>query len=85
MASVMLTNNTAKKAIKVIPNIKESLIPSVLLCVTFAVLIIENMVFVVGDLGMLTFRSWDEQIWMADQFIVCFMQNGSSMCPFSLF
>jgi len=49
MASVMLTNNTAKKAIKVIPNIKESLIPSVLLCVTFAVLIIENMVFVVGD------------------------------------
>ena len=50
MASVMLTNNTAKKAIKVIPNIKESLIPSVLLCVTFAVLIIENMVFVVGDI-----------------------------------
>ena len=46
---MMLTNNTAKKAIKVIPNIKESLIPSVLLCVTFAVLIIENMVFVVGD------------------------------------
>ncbi|CAK9017262.1 unnamed protein product [Durusdinium trenchii] len=49
LASVVLTHNSAKKAIHLIPNIKESLIPSVLLCVTFFVLILENLVFLIGE------------------------------------
>ncbi len=48
-AAVALTHNTARKAIHLIPNIKESLLPSVLLCITFLVLIVENLPFVIGD------------------------------------
>eukprot|EP00435_Cladocopium_sp_Y103_P042922 s706_g12.t1 len=49
LASVILTHRTARKAIHLIPNIRESLLPSVLLCITFLVLIIENLVFVIGE------------------------------------
>lgn len=48
-AAVALTHNTARKAIHLIPNIKESLLPSVLLCVTFVVLLFENLAMVIGD------------------------------------
>lgn len=48
-AAVALTHNTARKAIHLIPNIKESLLPSVLLCITFLVLLVENLPFVIGD------------------------------------
>lgn len=41
LAAVILTHRTAQKAIHLIPNIKESLLPSCLLCLTFAVLVIE--------------------------------------------
>ena len=49
MASVFLTHRTARKAMHLIPNIRESLLPSVLLCITFFVLILENMVLVIGE------------------------------------
>ena len=49
LVSVILTHRTAKKAIHLIPNIRESLLPSALLCTTFAVLLAENAVFLVGD------------------------------------
>eukprot|EP00438_Fugacium_kawagutii_P007631 Skav221472 [mRNA] locus=scaffold1700:448988:450557:+ [translate_table: standard] len=45
-ASVILTRNTAQRAIHIIPDIKESLIPATLLCATFAVLIVENLILV---------------------------------------
>ena len=48
-AAVALTHNTARKAIHLIPNIKESLLPSLLLCVTFVVLLVENLPMVIGD------------------------------------
>ncbi|CAE7944545.1 unnamed protein product [Symbiodinium sp. KB8] len=49
LATVILTYRTAKKALSLIPNIKESLVPSMLLCTTFAVLILENMCFFAGS------------------------------------
>ncbi|CAE7644948.1 gra-orf6 [Symbiodinium sp. CCMP2456] len=49
LVSVILTHRTAKKAIHLIPNIRESLLPSALLCTTFAVLLAENAVFLIGD------------------------------------
>ena len=48
-AAVALTHNTARKAIHLIPNIKESLLPSFLLCITFVVLLVENLPMVIGD------------------------------------
>jgi len=49
LVCVTLTHRTAQKAIHLIPNIKESLLPSILLCTTFAVLLVENLVFFVGS------------------------------------
>ena len=49
LVSVILTHRTAKKAIHLIPNIRESLLPSALLCTTFAVLLAENAAFLIGD------------------------------------
>ena len=49
MVSVILTYRTAQKAIHLIPNIKESLVPSALLCTTFAVLLLENIPFFIGE------------------------------------
>lgn len=49
LASVILTHRTARKAIHLIPNIRESLLPSVLLCITFFVLILENLALVIGE------------------------------------
>ncbi|CAE7462092.1 unnamed protein product [Symbiodinium natans] len=45
LASVILTFRTAQKALSLIPNVRESLIPSALLCTSFAVLLLENMPF----------------------------------------
>ena len=42
LVSVVLTHRTARKAIHLIPNIRESLLPSALLCTTFAVLLVET-------------------------------------------
>ena len=49
LAAVILTHRTAKKAMHLIPNIRESLLPSALLCTTFFVLLIENLILVIGD------------------------------------
>lgn len=49
MVSVILMYRTAKKAIHLIPNIKDSLLPSTLLCITFAVLLVENLPFFTSD------------------------------------
>ena len=41
LVAVILTHRTAQKAMHLIPNIKEALLPSCLLCLTFAVLVVE--------------------------------------------
>eukprot|EP00438_Fugacium_kawagutii_P002028 Skav214240 [mRNA] locus=scaffold1133:195941:200937:- [translate_table: standard] len=48
-ASVVLTHQAARRAVDLIPDVKESLIPSCLLCATFIVLIVENLALVIGD------------------------------------
>ena len=48
-ASALLTLQAAKKAVHLIPDVADSLIPSTLLCITFVVLIVENLVFVIGE------------------------------------
>lgn len=48
-ASVVFTHQAARRAVDLIPDIKESLIPSCLLCATFIVLIVENLALVIGD------------------------------------
>ena len=49
LASVILTHQAASKAVELIPDIKDSLIPSMLLCLTFIVLLVENLTFVIGE------------------------------------
>lgn len=49
LASVILTNHAASRAVELIPDVKDSLIPSMLLCATFVVLLVENLAFVIGD------------------------------------
>ena len=49
LASVILTNQAASRAVELIPDVKDSLIPSMLLCTTFIVLLVENLAFVIGE------------------------------------
>ena len=49
LASVILTYRTAQKALSLIPNVRESLIPSGLLCTSFTVLLLENLPFYAAD------------------------------------
>jgi hypothetical protein len=49
LVCLILTYRTARAAMHIIPNVREAFIPSTLLCITFAVLVVENAVFVIGN------------------------------------